>query len=294
MTDSPCNPAEERAAPDAVSGVSRSELEALRRGKDQLLDELEMAYQQMEKLLATTDRETRVAYDELRSINASLRREINERQLVEERLKVSLQDKEVLLKEIHHRVKNNLQVISSLLDLQASHIKDEQARLSINDSRARVLSMALIHEKLYQTEDLAKVDFGEYLRTLATQVFDSYKAGEQTIALHIHADPIYLNMDKAIPCGLILNELVANSLKYAFPSGQSGQIHIELRARGDDEVVLSVGDNGVGLPPEVDFRKTDSLGMKLIGVLTTQLRGSIELRQGPGTTFEIAFPSAAA
>lgn len=211
-------------------------------------------------------------------------------------LKASLQEKEVLLKEIHHRVKNNLQIISSLLNLQSRSIQDAATRTLFQDSQNRIQSIAFIHEKLYQSRDLAQVDFSQYIQTLCIHLFRSYGASFQRISLNLHIDDIFLSVDTAIPCGLIVNELVCNALKHGFPPHGTGAIEITLHRtfqEGDDhskrEFMMRVGDNGVGFPREVDFRKTRSLGMQLINTLVKQLKGTIELDGSSGTAFQIVF-----
>jgi len=222
--------------------------------------------------------------------NRELEVEVGERRRAEEQIRASLREKEVLLKEIHHRVKNNLQIVSSLLNLQTNFIEDEDIVSSLNDSRTRVESMALVHEKLYQSENLAQIDFGEYIHTLAYHVFDSFESLPQAVQLKVEADSIPMDVDVAIPCGLIVNELITNSLKYAFADRPGGVISVELRSRGEREVELRIGDDGVGFPPEIDFRRTDSLGMQLVVDLTSQLEGEMQLVEGRGAVFEIVFP----
>jgi len=214
-------------------------------------------------------------------------RDITARQQVEEHLKSSLKEKEVLLKEIHHRVKNNLQIISSLLNLQSGYIQDEQAGEMFKESRNRVKSMALIHERLYQSKDLARIDFAEYVRNLTTHLFRSYGVNTHAVGLKIAVGKILLDIDTAIPCGLIINELVTNSLKYAFPPGVAGEIHINLQRENNGRLALVVSDNGAGLPSDFDFQKTDSLGLQLVSTLADQLEGTIQLERDRGTTFKI-------
>ena len=230
--------------------------------------------------------------EDLRSLeqrNQALEGEVAERRRAEDQLRVSLEEKVVLLKEIHHRVKNNLQVVSSLLSLQSSYIDDEATRDNLRDTRSRVESMALVHEKLYESGDLAKIDFGEYVRTLAGHVLRAY---ERIPRLHIEASPIVVDADTVIPCGLIVNELVSNSMKYAFRDRDPGEIRIELHRKNDQEIVMRVSDDGVGFPPDLDFRRTESLGMQLVVDLTRQLQGTVELRRDRGTCFEITLPLA--
>ena len=219
-----------------------------------------------------------------------LAQDITERKKAEQQIKASLQEKEVLLREIHHRVKNNLQIISSLLNLQSKHIKDEQALNSLRDSQNRVRSMALIHQKLYDSPDLVQIDFAEYLRSLASALFSSYGLGSQGISLKLSVDSLRLDINSAVPCGLIINELISNSLKHAFPTGQ-GEISVDCHPDGDHKVALTVGDNGGGFPDDLDFRKTDSLGLQLVNTLTKQLGGTIELDRRLGTAFKLKFPA---
>jgi PAS domain S-box-containing protein len=215
-------------------------------------------------------------------------RDITERKKAEERINASLREKEVLLKEIHHRVKNNLQVISSLLYLQSKSIEDKRALEMFQDSQNRVRSMALVHERLYQSQDLARVDFAEYVRSLANYLFRSYGVNTNLIKLKIHVDDVSLGVDAAIPFGLVVNELVSNSLKHAFPDDRAGEIRITLRLDGGQSLLM-VSDNGVGFPENLDFRDTRSLGLQLVNTLVDQLEGTIELDRSEGAAFKITF-----
>ncbi len=218
--------------------------------------------------------------------------ELQERRRTEEQLKLSLKEKEVLLKEIHHRVKNNLQVISSVLRLQSDYIKDEQVLALFKDSQNRIRSMALIHEKLHQSSNLLKINFDDYVRDLADNLMRSYAASSQTATLRTAATGVWLNIDTAIPCGLIINELVSNALKHAFPSpSSSNEILVEIIPMSDDRFTLTVQDNGIGFPSDLDFRDTESLGLELVCIFTEQLEGTIERdqTQATGTTFTITF-----
>jgi two-component sensor histidine kinase len=219
-----------------------------------------------------------------------LQAELVERQRAEEQIKASLKEKEVLLKEIHHRVKNNLQIISSLLKLQSSYIKDKQALEMFKDSQSRIRSMALIHEKLYQSQNLSKINFAEYIHDLTMHLLRSYSTNSQQIHLRLTNNEIWLSIDTAVPCGLIINELVSNSLKHAFPiANQEGEIHVDLYASPDHKFTLIVSDNGIGFPQALDFQNTESLGLELVCTLTEQLEGTIELDDRRGTTFKIMF-----
>lgn len=200
-----------------------------------------------------------------------------------------LNEKEVLLKEIHHRVKNNLQIISSLLNLQANRVTDTQTLQTLGDSQARVRSMALIHEKLYQSQSLAKIDFGEYVKSLATDLFRLYRHNAMGIQLDVQADNVDLDLDHAISCGLILNELMTNALKYAFPEDRNGTILVELRASPGHILSLRVADDGVGIPANSDIRNAKSLGLQLVNGLVEQLDGKMELEHTQGTEFRVSF-----
>ena len=197
--------------------------------------------------------------------------EIVERKRVEERIRASLGEKEVLLKEIHHRVKNNLQIVSSLLSLQAERVSDKQVLEALEESRNRVYSMGIIHEVLYQSQDLAQVDFGEFARRLSDYLLQTYGVGAHAVTLRMNISEVPLSIDTAIYCGLIVNELVSNSLKYAFPGGRRGEICIGLRSSNENRLILTVSDNGIGLPPDIDQRKSESLGLQLVSMLTQQL-----------------------
>lgn len=233
---------------------------------------------------------------ELAEANKELQAEIRERQKAEEQIRASLKEKEVLLKEIHHRVKNNLQVISSLLNLQAANITDAQTLAMFKESQNRVKSMALIHEKLYQSQDLAKLNFAEYIRNLANHLFRTYSAKSSGIELVIDVRDVSLDLDSAVPCGLIINELLTNALKYAFPVGvgarpraeEKAQVHVSFNAEGE-RYMLVVRDNGVGLPEGLDPRNSDSLGMQLVFTLSDQLGGTVEIGREGGTSFKITF-----
>ncbi|MGB2957779.1 MAG: PAS domain S-box protein [Bacteroidota bacterium] len=215
--------------------------------------------------------------------------DITDRKTDEDDTHSSLQEKEILLKEIHHRVKNNLQIISSLLSLQSNTIESEATRELVRESQNRVRSMALIHEKLYQSASLARIDFGEYLRNLTRDLFRSYSAGG--VSLKLQAEDISLDIDAAIPCGLMVNELVSNALKYAFAQTKGGELLITFSQVARDKFALSVTDNGVGLPSDLDVRNPRSLGLQLVNMLVAQLRGTLDVVSDGGTTFMITFSS---
>jgi two-component sensor histidine kinase len=199
--------------------------------------------------------------------------------------------KEILLKEIHHRVKNNLQVISSLLALQAGSAADPATRAVLNESRDRVRSMALIHEKLYQTGDQRGVSFAGYMRDLAAHLRHSYAGNSPAVELEIDVDDVVLDMDVSVPCGLIVNELLSNALKYAFPGGRAGTVSISLHRQDSGEFLLTVADDGVGIPAGVDITSPVSLGLRIVNILVSQLRGTLRVLPGPGCTFLVSFPA---
>lgn len=233
---------------------------------------------------------------ELAQLNESLEQRVSTRtlewQASNERLAGEMKEKVTLLSEIHHRVKNNLQIISSLLDLQSMQMEDPTARAMLQNSMNRIQSMALIHQTLYQSNGFARVAFDEILNTLASNVASSYCIDESRIALTIDAAPLKLSISSAIPCGLIVNELLTNALKHAFPDGRRGTIRVCLRAGDDREAELSVCDDGVGLPNNASPDTSRTLGLELITILTDQLSGTLEIEPGAPTCFRVRFPLA--
>jgi two-component sensor histidine kinase len=215
--------------------------------------------------------------------------DITDRKKAEEMVQASLREKETLLKEIHHRVKNNLTVISSLLDLQSSCLQDEKAREALQNSIERVRTMASIHTLLYQSQDLTRVDFGLFIRDLISNISQSYGRTLSPVEIQVDADEIRLGIDASIPCGLILNELVANALKHAFPEGKEGKINIRMRLQ-DKQVTLTVQDNGIGFPESLDVTNLKSLGMELVNLLVGQISGKMDMQVDGGTTWTITFP----
>ena len=202
----------------------------------------------------------------------------------------SLQEKELLLREIHHRVKNNLQVISSLLSLQSRTSKDEQAIEMAKESQNRIKVMALIHEKLYRSKDFANVEFNDYIKNLANDLFASYRVSASRISLKLEIEDLSLGIDTAIPTGLIINELVTNCLKYAFSKDSDGEIRISLRSLNDGQNELIVSDNGVGIPETLDIKNAESLGLRMITNLTERsLHGNVSINRNNGTEFKIIF-----
>ena len=217
-----------------------------------------------------------------------------------------LQMEEIRKKEIHHRIKNNLQVISTLLYLESGNFTDENVIEAFRDSQHRVKSMALVHEKLYQSEDMVSVDFADYIKNLSNYLFQSYSLDNAKVSLKLDVEKVFLGMDTAVPLGIIINELVSNSLKHAFTREKEGEIYIELHRAGsenrrkktglsgtarnkEDKLTLIVRDNGRGFPEKLDFRNTTSLGLQLVTTLVDQIEGDIELDSSRGTGFKISF-----
>jgi PAS domain S-box-containing protein len=215
--------------------------------------------------------------------------DITDRKLAEEKIKASLLEKETMLKEIHHRVKNNLQVISSLLALQSGYVQDEKSREIFQESQDRVSTMAKIHTMLCQSENMSGVDFGGFIGDLAGRLQQSYGIAESRVGIHVNVD-VSLTIETSIPCGLILNELVSNALKHAFPEGRGGEVNISMMKAGD-RFVLTVQDNGIGFPEALDFHNTKSLGLELVNLLVGQMNGAITLIVEGGATFTITFPA---
>jgi two-component sensor histidine kinase len=208
---------------------------------------------------------------------------------------VSLREKETLLKEVHHRVKNNLQVISSLLSLQSEKITQPELLEAFKESRNRISTMALVHEKLYESADLSRIDFTKYMHSLFTQIDTSYNLNPEQVTMHMDVNQLShsFKIDTAITCGLILNELISNSCKYAFPENRSGNIFLyfnqEKKTERYAQYILQVSDDGVGISPSLDHRNADSLGLQLVDLLTQQLQGTLDLDRTNGTKFTVRF-----
>jgi len=217
--------------------------------------------------------------------------DITERIQAERALAEAVTAKEALLREIHHRVKNNLQIISSLLNMQAESLSEPALKAALLESRRRVESMAMIHERLYSQEDIGHLDFQRYVEALASELFDVYFSHSPLVSLRLELEPISLELNQAIPCGLILNELLANCLKYAFPHGRRGEILIALRSDAD-HITLRVADNGIGLPAGLDWRNTKSLGLRIVNILARQLKGAVHNEPGGGADFSLIFQKA--
>ncbi|WP_424357408.1 histidine kinase dimerization/phosphoacceptor domain -containing protein [Methanocella sp. MCL-LM] len=226
---------------------------------------------------------------ELSILNNALQREISEHRIDEEKIKASLKEKEVLLKEIHHRVKNNMQVISSMLELQTAYVNDGQLIDIIRDCQNRIKSMALIHEKLYQSNNLAYVNFSVYISSLISNLLGSYRKKVNNVKITTDIEDISFNIDMAIPIGLLLNELITNALKHAFEEGAQGEIYISIKDQGSGQYKILVKDNGRGLPEDFDINNLKTLGLNIVNILIDQINGTLEVDSGKGAQFVITF-----
>jgi two-component sensor histidine kinase len=235
-------------------------------------------------ILRASENRYRQAYENVQA-------EMGERKRVEQELQSSLKEKGLLLKEIHHRVKNNLQVVSSLLNLQLQFSKDQETADVFRNGLDRIQSMALVHEKLYQSRELSRVDFKNYTNDIVSELMRSYGIDSNLIKIASTVEDIFLDLDQSVPCGLIINELVSNSLKHAFADNRSGEIQIDFHLGSDGRYQLMVSDNGVGMPEKFDLNSNKTLGLQLVKTLVEQLEGTIELHIQNGTSIRISFPS---
>ncbi len=241
---------------------------------------------------AVTIDSSKINFAELKRLVPPANRMIEKHKKAEEKLKTLLEEKELLLKEVHHRIKNNLQILSSLLNLQSAYLKPEKlAECEIlQESRTRVNAMSLIHEKLYRSKNFSTIRFNEYTKTLVDNIFISFDVDPSRITLNYNMQEIDLNVDTAIPCSLLLNELITNCIKHAFPDNREGVITIELHKLEGEKTMIILEDNGVGLPPGLNIQEADSLGLKLVETLVKQIEGKLELRSGEsGTRWKIIF-----
>jgi PAS domain S-box-containing protein len=215
--------------------------------------------------------------------------DISDRRSKELRIEAALKEKEILLGEVHHRVKNNLQIIHSLLYLQASKVKDDSLSILLRESQNRIKSMALIHQTLYESKDFARVDFALFLDSLVPTLVASYATDPSKITLTIDARDVSVPISAAIPCGLIVNELISNALKHAFPDGRIGRIAVDLKSESDHVIVMSVSDDGVGLPEGFDGSRSKTLGVQLVWLLADQLGAEISFNSAEPTMFRLRF-----
>lgn len=215
-------------------------------------------------------------------------RDVTDQKMGERQILKSLNEKEVLLKEVHHRVKNNLQVISSILNLQTAYLRDKSTISLLKECQNRIKTMAFIHESLYQNSDMSEINFGDYIITLVKNLFYSFETDQRRIRPFFEVEPVFLNLDLSIPCGLIINELVSNALKYAFDIDQEGSIFVGVKRRGG-RTSITISDNGKGMPENINFKSTETLGLQLVVTLVEQINGKIEMTRDKGTKFEIRF-----
>jgi PAS domain S-box-containing protein len=216
--------------------------------------------------------------------------DISKRKEAEEALANSLKEKEVLLRELYHRTKNNMQVIASLLGLKSDLIREESVKSILNDMGGRIRTIALVHQKLYQSKNLSRIDLGDYIKDLANQSLDSYYLLARRVALNLNLESVNVLIDTAIPCGLIINELVTNALKYAFPGEMKGEIDIDLSKTSDDLIILKISDNGIGIPESKDIFNGETLGLQLLtSIVEHQLRGKIDFEFRKGVSCTISF-----
>jgi PAS domain S-box-containing protein len=273
---------------DEVEKFWKDDLEVIESGTDKFIPDEEFTDKDGKQHWMQIIRKPIISEDGSSHQMLGVATDITERKQAEEQLKASLTEKEVLLKEIHHRVKNNMQIVSSLLNLQSNQMKNEESKQALAECKQRVRSMALVHENLYRSKNLAGINFCEYLECMTNELVRSF--GNRRVMTTFEMESIFLPIDVAIPCGLIVNELVTNALKYAFPSDGEGKISVSLRKKEDKLVELCLQDNGVGFPHEGDLRSLKSMGITLVLSLTEQIDGEISLIRKPGTKFCITFP----
>jgi PAS domain S-box-containing protein len=218
--------------------------------------------------------------------------DVTDRKEAEGRLVSSVREKAALLQEVHHRVKNNLQVVSSLLHLQAAQLTDPAARAASRSSQNRVRAMALVHEAVYRSGDLGRIDLARHLDGLCAHLARAHRADPDRVRVGVSAEGVELELDRAVPCSLLVNELVSNAFQHAFPDGRRGTVTVAAGPEPDGRVALTVADDGIGLPPGLDFRQAKTLGLQLVATLTEQLGGTVGLDRSAGTAFRITFPAA--
>ncbi len=267
--------------PDLAAGCRKSDKEALGRGGVIVSEEVANG-----RVFET--RKFPVPLENGRLGVGGLIRDVTDRVRIEDNLRTTLREKEVLLREIHHRVKNNLQIVSSLLSLQGRIVQDPAVQGIFQDSQTRIRSMALIHEKLYQSPDMSRIDIGAYIRSLLAHLAQMSGGAASRISWDVRVGSLLLDVNRAVPCGLIVNELAANALKHAFPPPREGRVTFTMRAGDENHFELLYHDDGVGLPAHVDPMHPESLGLQIVRDLVQQLDGVLEVREGPGTTIRIS------
>ncbi|HKB86144.1 MAG TPA: histidine kinase dimerization/phosphoacceptor domain -containing protein [Ignavibacteriaceae bacterium] len=245
------------------------------------LIKLEQTKDKLEEMVKERTKELSIA-------NEELKKEVAQRKQAQEQINESLKEKIVLLREVHHRVKNNLQIVSSLLNLQAGYLNDKKILQVFKESQSRIRSMALIHEKLYQSRDLDKINFSDYIDSLIRDLFRTYRSQLNNIDIRCEAGQIFLEIDQAILCGLIINELISNSIKHAFKDRNQGNIIVRLSNEGEDYQII-VEDNGIGFPADIDIENSETLGLQLVTSLTAQMLGKLEINSNNGTIVKISF-----
>ncbi|HEY5928214.1 MAG TPA: PAS domain S-box protein [Kofleriaceae bacterium] len=270
----------------------RALVEAVRKGER--LPPYEVQYVRKDGSLFEASVTASAVYDECGQVVgiSKVLRDVTDKKRVETQIRESLDEKEVLLREIHHRVKNNLQVVSSLLSIQVSQEHGEAARKGLIESQNRIQSMALVHQLLYQSTDISKIDADEYLTQLTKRLVETYNVAPERIGVHVYSSPLMLDIDRAIPCGLIVNELVTNALTHAFPDERRGQVWVALEQHAN-LVTLTVADDGIGIAEPIDFARVETFGLRIAYTLSKQLDGTISLLRSHGTTVRLEFPVAA-
>ncbi len=269
--------------------ITNDEIGYLANSFNQMLDKIESTNEEMETINRELEQRVKDRTFEVEKALKSLQKENKARKKIENDISRSLKEKEVLLKEIHHRVKNNLQIVSSLFYFQSKKITDPVTLEIFRDGQNRVKSMALIHEKLYQSGDLANIDFKEYVKKLSNFLFQSYGVNQSKFKLKNNVTNVQLNVNMAVPCGLIINELISNSFKHGFKGMESGEIRIDMEHDENNKLILKVSDNGKGMPKDLNIAESDSLGLRLVNNLTIQLNGKVEFFNRNGTTVKITF-----
>ncbi|MGK5090869.1 histidine kinase dimerization/phosphoacceptor domain -containing protein [Deltaproteobacteria bacterium TL4] len=263
--------------------------EATNRLLTQTKDALQKAHEELQKAHDQLEIRVEERTSELKITNEKLHQEIEERRRAEQRLQNSLKEKEVLLQEVHHRVKNNMAMVAAFLKLQIPKVKNRNDVELFLETQNRIQTMVLIHEKLYKTSDFSKIDFNQFINELTNALLASYISVPERITITKKVLEVSLDIQKAIPCGLIINELLSNVFKHAFKEGEKGTVQISFFQDNEGLYTLLVSDNGMGLPQDLDIRETEALGLQLVNILTDQLKGTIEIDRAKGTSFKIKF-----